>query len=227
MGAGSFRAYLAQPAEPARRAVVVLQEIFGVTRKIRGYCDLFARAGYTALAPDMFWRLEPELELSHSEADMAKALDLLGRFSDADAMSDIDACVNALRNRGASTVALVGFCLGGKLAALAAARGQADAAISFYGVGLEHHLQELRSVRCPLQMHFGGKDPYLPEAVRTAVAAALGGGSRRQLHVYPESGHAFFRPDLKDADSAVAWERSRAFLDSHLGDRKSTQEESA
>jgi carboxymethylenebutenolidase len=215
--AGSVRAYLAQPAEPARRAIVVLQEIFGVTRKIRAYCDLFARAGYTALAPDLFWRLEPDLELSHSEADVAKAFDLLGRFSDADALKDIDVCVSALRERGASAVAIVGFCLGGKLAALAATRERVDAAVSFYGVALERHPQELQGVRCPLQMHFGGKDPYIPEAARTAVAAALDPGYRRQLYVYPESGHAFFRPDLKDADSALAWERSKAFLDSHLG----------
>ncbi len=225
-GAGSFRGYLAQPAEPTRRAVVVLQEIFGVTRKIRGYCDLFGSAGYDALAPDMFWRTEPGVELSHSESDLAKAFSLLGRFSDSDAMKDIDVCIAMLKSRGAQKVAVVGFCLGGKLAALAAARGKADAAVSFYGVGLEKHLDALRRLRCPLQMHFGGKDSYVPEAARIAISAGLEERARGNMHVYPEAGHAFFRADLKDDDSAAAWSRTKAFLDSHLGDRKSTQEES-
>ncbi len=225
--AGSFRGYLAQPDAQSGRAVVVLQEIFGVTRKIRAYCDLFANAGYSALAPDLFWRLEPDLELTHSEADVAKAFDLLGRFSDADALSDIDVCVSALRNRGATAVAVVGFCLGGKLAAMAAARGKADAAVSFYGVGLEKHLDTLRRLRCPLQMHFGGKDSYVPEAARIAISATLEERARGNMHVYPEAGHAFFRADLKDDDSAAAWSRTKAFLDSHLGNRKSTHEESA
>ena len=219
--ADSFSGYLAEPAAPTGRAVVVLQEIFGVTRKIRAYCDLFAQAGYTALAPDMFWRIEPGMELAHSESDLAKALDLLKRFSDPEGLNDIDACVAMLRARGAKKVGVVGYCMGGKLVGLAAATGRVDAGVSYYGVGLEKHLDELRRVKCPLQMHFGAKDTYLPESARQAIAAALDERSRRQIYVYPEAGHAFFRPDLKGSDSALAWERTTAFFNLHLSDQSS------
>jgi carboxymethylenebutenolidase len=215
--AGAFEGYLAEPAQPTGRAVVVLQEIFGVTKKIRGYCELFAQAGYAALAPDLFWRQAPGVQLSHAEGDLKKAFQLLGGLDDGDALSDVQACVAELKKRGATKVAVVGFCLGGKLAALSAAGALADAAVSFYGVGLEKHLDDLRAVRCPMQMHFGGKDSYVPEAALAAIRGAV--PNPGNLHLYPEAGHAFFRPDLKDAESAAAWDRSRAFLNQHLANQ--------
>lgn len=219
--ADAFGGYLAEPATPTGRAVVIVQEIFGVTRKIRAYCDLFASAGYTALAPDMFWRFEHGMELSYSESDMAKALDLERRFNYADGLNDIDASVALLRARGANKVGAVGFCMGGRLVALAAAGGRVDAAVSFYGVGLENHLNELRGVQSPLQMHFGGKDTHIPERARAAISSALDEETRRHVHVYPESGHAFFRADLKDGDSLAAWRRAKDFLDLHLSESQS------
>ena len=214
--ADAFGGYLAEPAVPSGRAVVVLQEIFGVTRKIRSYCDLFARAGYTALAPDLFWRFEPGMELTYTESDLAKGLDLVNRFSDPDGLKDIDASIALLRARGARKVGVVGFCMGGKLVGLVAATGSADAAVSYYGVGLEKHLDQLAAARCPLQMHFGGKDGYLPEKARAAIEAALDERSRRNVYVYPEADHGFFRPDLKGEDSTLAWTRTKEFFDLHL-----------
>lgn len=215
-GDGSFDAAVATPANPNGHAVVVLQEIFGVTRKIRGYCEMFAREGYTAIAPDLFWRLERNLQLSYDEADIKRAMDLLARFDEARGQDDVKAAIDHLRKQGFRKVAVVGFCLGGKLATMATARGDADAAVGFYGVGLEHEQDALRTMGKPLQLHFGGKDEHIPQEVVTTVSAALSDVPNAEVHSYADGGHAFFRPDLKGTASPVAWDRTRAFLERHL-----------
>jgi len=213
---GVFDAAIAIPADPNGRAVVVLQEIFGVTRKIRGYCEMFAQLGYIAIAPDLFWRMDRGVQLSHDAGDIQRAFGYLKRFDEVAGLVDIDGCVAHLREQGMAKVAVVGFCLGGKLAALIAARGEADAGVAFYGVGLEQSLDALRDLSRPLQLHFGNDDAYAPPAAVASIEAALAGAANVELYRYEGAGHAFFRPDLKDAASPVAWDRTVAFLRRHL-----------
>lgn len=217
----SFDAYIAEPEQPNGCGIVVLQEIFGVTKKIRGYCDMFAAAGYVALAPDLFWRMQPNVELSYAEEDVAKAVGFLKRFDDAAALSDIAGSVVYLRDHGVDQVGLVGFCLGGKLAPLALAQGAGEVAIGFYGVGLDRHAEALASLRSPVQLHFGDKDTHMaPDAVATleSVAARC---SNVEVFRYVEAGHAFFRYDLRDEDSRTAYARMMKLLEAILPSRLS------
>lgn len=214
--AGSFDAYLAVPKNPNGCGIVILQEIFGVNQNIRRYCDLFAQHGYHAAAPDLFWRIEPGLELARDQADLAKAFDCLHRFDEAKGLDDVRACVGGLRGRGMKKVGAVGFCLGGKLAPLSSVRNDVDAAVAFYGVGLEKNLAELRLLSGPVQMHFGGKDDHTPKEVVSAIAEATSSLPNVEIHVYPDAGHAFFRSDLKDVDSSAAFGRVLPFLKQSL-----------
>ena len=118
---GTFSAAFVAPSAPTKRALIVLQEIFGVTQKIRRYCDLFARERLCRHVPDLFWRLEPGVELSHSEADIQRALGFLDRFDEDRALDDVKTCSQLLRRKGFTQIAVVGFCLGGKLAPLSLA----------------------------------------------------------------------------------------------------------
>lgn len=191
---GTFSAAFAVPSAPTRRALIVLQEIFGVTSKIRRYCELFARDGYAAMAPDLFWRLEPGLQLGYSEPEIQRALGLLGRLDEDRALDDVAACAALLRRQGYRQIGVVGFCLGGKLAPLSLARGAGDAAVVFYGVGLEQRCDVLRTIEQPIQMHFGDQDAHVPPAAVAMLESVA--KDRRNIEVlrYPEGGHAFFRP---------------------------------
>ena len=209
---GHFDAYVAKPEGETDRAVVVLQEIFGVTRKVRAYADMFAREGYLAVVPDLFWRMERGVELAYSEGDVKRAMDFLARYDESNGMDDVKCCIDRLSTERIPKIAVVGYCLGGKLAGLAAARGIVKAGVAFYGVGLEKNLEELSRAKSPLQMHFGAKDDFVPATAVTAIQKAVVSRTDMEVHVYPEGGHAFFRPDLKDPSSATAWPKVLAFL---------------
>jgi carboxymethylenebutenolidase len=217
----SFNAHISQPEQPNGCGVVVLQEIFGVTKKIRGYSDLFAAAGYVALAPDLFWRMQPDVELSYSEEDVAKAVGLLKRFDETAALSDIARSVAYLRDHGVEHVGLVGFCLGGKLAPLALAQGAGEVAVGFYGVGLDRHADTLASLRWPAQLHFGDQDTHMaPEAVTTLEGVAAR-NPNVEVFRYAEAGHAFFRYDLRDEASRTGYARMMKLLETTLPSRPS------
>ncbi len=187
-----FSAYVGVPEQPNGNAVIVLQEIFGVTPAIRKVADRFAEAGYLAFAPDLFWRVEPGLSLTHSKEDMARAFSILGSFSDDSAMQDIAATQAHIRGLPgfSGRIAAVGMCLGGKLAYLAAARLPLDSAIAFYGVGIEKHLEEASGIDCPLLMLFGGMDKYVSADARSQIADAT--DTRAELQIYPEADHGFY-----------------------------------
>ena len=210
---GTFSAAFVAPSAPTKRALIVLQEIFGVTQKIRRYCDLFARDGYAAMAPDLFWRLEPGVELSHSEADIQRALGFLDRFDEDRALDDVKTCSQLLRRKGFTQIAVVGFCLGGKLAPLSLARGTGEAAVAFYGVGLEQRSEVLRTITQPIQMHYGEKDQYVSMAALTALDEIAKDRRNIELFRYANGGHAFFRPDLKNEESQISHKRMLIFLD--------------
>ncbi len=208
-----FDAYVSVPAEPNGHAVIVLQEIFGVTPHVRAVADRFAADGYLTYAPDLFWRFAPGINLSHSKEDIAKAMGYLKAYKDSDGLIDIASTVRHIRARSgfAGQVAVAGLCLGGKLAYLAATGTDVDAAVSFYGVGIETRLDATSALQCPLMLHFGSQDPYVPDEALQAIAQALRSIPSAQLHVYPGANHGFYTRG-SESDIALARERTCAFL---------------
>ncbi len=216
VGSGShFDAYVSIPANPNGHAVVVLHEIFGVTPSMRMVADRFAQAGYLAVAPDLFWRVEPGLSLSHSKEDMARAFSILGGFNDDSAMQDIASTLAHIRKLPGfkGGIAVTGMCLGGKLAYLAAARMPLDAAIAFYGVGIEKHLDEAKGITSPTLMFFGGVDKYVSGQAREAIETAVKG--KAKVFVYAEADHGFYTRG-EAATVADAHQKALAFLSASL-----------
>lgn len=193
-GDGSFGAYLAAPAGTPRAAIVVIQEIFGVNQGIRRKCDKWAEHGYLALAPDLFWRLQPDVELDPDiEPEFNQALELMGRFDQDQGISDIEATIRAARARlpEGGKVGCVGYCLGGRLAYMTAARTDVDATVGYYAVGLDTLLHERNAIARPLLLHVAGDDGFVPPAVQARMHEALDGHPRVTLHDYPGEDHGF------------------------------------
>ena len=215
-GDGSFNAYVSEPARPNGHAVIVLQEIFGVTKHVRGIADRFAEDGYLAYAPDLFWRMEPGVELSHSKEDMQKAFGFVERYQDDDGLADIKSTARHIRSQAGFTgrIAAAGLCLGGKLAYLAATLPEVDAGVAFYGVGIEKRLDAAGALRAPLLMHFGDQDPYVSEEARALIAQAVA-GKDVQVHLYPGAGHGFYTRGAP-ADIDLARARTHSFLQQAL-----------
>ena len=193
---GSFKAYLALPAAGSGPGMMMLQEIFGISTYMKAMADLYAEEGYVAIVPDLFWRLEPGVSLDYSEAGFKKALELNGRFDSQTAIVDMTATVKALRAHPAvkGRVGALGFCLGGRLAVLAAAHSGIDAGISYYGVGIEKELAAVKAVKCPMALHFAEKDSYTPPAVIEQVRAGFKGKDDVEIYVYPDADHGFNSP---------------------------------
>jgi len=212
-----FAAYASMPAQPNGHAAIILQEIFGVTRTIRELADRYAAEGYLALAPDLYWRIEPGVELSHSKADIERAFQYLERFDEEAGLADIGrtaAHIRALEGfRGG--VAVVGLCLGGKLAFRCAARLEIDAAAVFYGVGVEDHLDEAAALRCPIVLHYGDQDRYASPDAQAKIESALRPRPGAAFYRYPGAGHGFYTRGEPEA-AALAHGRTTAFLHSAL-----------
>jgi carboxymethylenebutenolidase len=150
-GSGSFNAYLALPASGSGPGLVLAQEIFGVNATMREVADYYAEEGYVVLVPDLFWRQQPDVELGYTPQDWERAFGFYKGFDEALGVQDIQACLNALRQRpdvADGKAGVLGFCLGGKLAYLAACRTDTDAAVGYYGVGIEAALDEAERIRC-------------------------------------------------------------------------------
>lgn len=211
-----FAAYVSEPEVPNGQAVVVVQEIFGVTPHIREVADRYAHDGYLAIAPDLFWREEPGLSLTHSREDMQRAFKVLGQFNEDLGVQDIGRAVaHARAQQGITGVAVVGMCLGGKLAYLAAARLPVDACVAFYGVGIEKNLGEASAIKSPLLMFFAGKDKYAPPPVRQQIETVTAGNALVSVQVYEDADHGFYtRGALELIQSAHA--RANAFLRKNL-----------
>jgi carboxymethylenebutenolidase len=221
---GSFGGYLATPESGAGPGLILLQEIFGVNPHIREIADLYAEEGYVVLAPDLFWRMKPGIELGYSEDDFKTALSYYQRFDIDQAILDTSEALRALRANTACTgkVAALGFCLGGKLAYLAAARLPIDAAVSYYGVGIEENLSEAKSITCPIALHFASEDKFVPAAARAAVKQALAGNDGAEVYVYLGADHAFNnrqRETFHRPSASLANSRTISFLRRAIGPR--------
>ena len=220
---GGFTGYLTVPEAGSGPGLLIEQEIFGINASLREVADLYAEEGYVCLVPDLFWRMEPGVDLGYGDEDFAKAFDFYGRFDVDQALVDIGAALDALRARPECTgkAAAMGFCLGGKLAYLTAARHDVDAAVSFYGVGIEQSLDESGGIDCPLLMHFAGEDSFVPQEAVETITAHFAERSEVRSHVYPGVDHAFYnhaRSEVYHRPSAmVAHSRTIALLRRAIG----------
>ena len=195
-GSGQFAAYVAKPeGQGPWPAVVVVQEIFGVNANIRAVAEQYARDGFVALALDLFWRLEPGVELGYTEADRAKAYGLMQRFDVDAGIADIQSSIDALRADADcdGRVGVVGFCLGGKMAYLSACHTNADASVGYYGVGLDALLDRAARISKPLVLHIAEQDMLCPPEAQAAIVAGLQSQPLATSHLYPDVGHAFAR----------------------------------
>ncbi len=219
---GSFSGYLAVPAAASGPGIVLIQEIFGVNKVMRDLADGFAGGGYTVLCPDLFWRQEPGIQITdQSDAEWQQAFGLFKGFDEAKGVEDLIVTLDHLRNHEACTgkVGTVGFCLGGKLAFLMAARSDADCNVGYYGVGIENALDEAATISAPLTLHVAAQDEYCPAAAQQQIHAALDGNGRVTIHDYAGVDHAFARlggAHYDDDAATAAKGRTDAFFAQHL-----------
>lgn len=221
---GEFAAYLSRPTKPNGVAVVVLQEIFGVNGNIRSICDGFANAGFTAIAPDLYWRQDAGIMLDPAtEGGRMRAMELMKGLDRDQSVRDARAALEAAKEHvdGLIRSAAVGYCYGGGVAYLMASRGDVDAGISYYGTYIHTLLGEAPGLKGRLLLHIAGDDHLcLPDA-QTAIADALAPlGDKADVVVYDGAHHAFAREGgaTFDADAArQANDATRALLDDLVG----------
>jgi carboxymethylenebutenolidase len=218
---GAFSGYLATPDGAPKAGLVLIQEIFGVNAVMREIADAYAAQGYAALCPDLFWRLQPNVQLTDkTKAEWDRALALMGAFDVDKGIDDIDATIDYLRDTaGIKKVGAVGFCLGGMLAFLTAARTDVDASVGYYGINLDKRLDEVEKLAQPLLLHIAGKDRFVPPTTQEVVKAGLHNHPRVTIYSYENCDHAFARigGEHFDKDAAdLANRRTADFLRENL-----------
>jgi carboxymethylenebutenolidase len=220
---GAFSAYLARPATTPAAAVVVIQEIFGVNQVMRGITDGLAAQGYLAICPDLFWRIEPNIQLTdQSEAEWQRAFSLFNAFDVDAGIKDIAATIATIRKDPACNgkVGAVGFCLGGLLTYLTATRTDVDASAAYYGVGIDGRLAEAANLKKPLLMHIAEEDGFVPKEAQAKITAALKDDPRIEMHSYPGCDHGFARTAGQHYNAeatALAGQRTLDFFKRTLG----------
>ncbi|VTU31379.1 dienelactone hydrolase family protein [Variovorax sp. PBL-E5] len=221
-GSGTFRGYLALPSAGSGPGLVLAQEIFGINKTMRDVADYYAEEGYVVLVPDIFWRQEPNVELGYSEADWQRAFGFFQGFDEARGMEDIQTAITTLRGRTEvnGKVGVLGFCLGGKLAYLAACRTDADVSVGYYGVGIDAALGEADKITKPLVLHIAELDKFCPPEARDKIVKTLQGRDHVTLYVYPGMDHAFARvggEHYHKPSALMAHERSIGALKAAMG----------
>lgn len=218
----TFDAYVARPADTPRAAILVIQEIFGVNAGIRRKCDKLAEDGYLAIAPDLFWRLEPGVELDPDvEPEFQRALDLMGKFNQDQGIRDIEATIHYIRAKeGVAKVGCVGYCLGGRLAYMTAARTDVDASVGYYGVGIDGLLGEKHAIANPLLLHIPTEDGFVDKDTQKAIHEGLDDHPKVTLYDYEGLDHGFateFGKRRADEAAQLADSRTSEFFAQHLG----------
>ncbi|ANC86770.1 MULTISPECIES: dienelactone hydrolase family protein [Sphingomonas] len=222
-GKGRFDTYVAEPASTPRAAIVVIQEIFGVNAGIRSKCDRLAADGYLALAPDLFWQIAPGVELDPDVPDqMQRALDLMGQFDQDAGIRDIEATIRTARGMLAEggKVGVVGYCLGGRLAFMTAARTDVDASVGYYGVGIDGLLGEAHAIAHPVLLHIPQEDHFVDKDAQARMHAGLDDHAKVTLFDYPGEDHGFateFGQRRSDESANLADQRTASFFAAHLG----------
>lgn len=221
---GTFASFVARPSalQTNGASIIVLHEIFGVNDDVRATCNELADEGFVAIAPDLFWRESPGLDLnSWSEADWKRGLEIYASYDLDRGIRDVAALVRSARSlEGASgKVGVMGFCLGGLMTYLTAARLPIDAAVAYYGGGTEQHLGEANKIAVPLLVHLGEADEFISPQVQDSIKAALAGKPNVEIFSYPGCSHAFARhtgAHYDAAAAALANERTHHFFKEHL-----------
>ncbi len=221
-GEGSFKTYRATPIGEPKAAIIVVQEIFGVNAGIRKKADDWAALGYLALAPNMFWRFAPGWDVDPDIPEQsAQAFEVRTKFNPNKGVRDIEQTIRRARELmgGRDKVGVVGFCMGGRVAFLAATRTDADASVGYYGAGIDGFLGEAHAIARPLMLHFAEQDGFIPADVRAKIHAALDSNSHVAIHDYPDVDHGFadtFGKRRSDAAAQLADARTKAFFEEHL-----------
>jgi carboxymethylenebutenolidase len=219
---GDMGGYLASPSAGRGPGLVVIQEIFGVNKVMRDLADGFAARGYFALVPDLFWRIQPGVQLTdQTKEEWDQAFALMNKFDPHGGVTHIQSSIDHLRKHTGCTgkVGDVGYCLGGLLAYLSAARTDSDASVGYYGVNIQKFLGEAKNIKRPLMLHIAGKDGFTPPPAQKEIIDGLKGNSRVTVHVYPEMDHAFARVGGEHYDHAsaeLANTRTGTFFRQHL-----------
>jgi carboxymethylenebutenolidase len=220
---GAFGAYIARPKASPTSAIVVLQELFGVNADIRKHCDELAEQGFVAVAPDLFWRQEPGVDLNvTSEADWQHGLRLYGGYDRDAGVKDVKDTLNAVRNLPECNgkVAVLGYCLGALMVFLTAVRYGVDAAVAYHGGDTEKYLGEVDGLHAPMLMHLAEEDEFISKVAQAEIKAALAKKSNTTVYSYPGQNHAFTRHNgahYNAAAAALANGRTSEFLHRQLG----------
>ena len=220
---GAFSGYIARPAAAKAPAIVVIQEIFGVNAVMRGICDDLATQGYIAICPDLFWRIEPGVDITdQSDAEWKRAFELFNAFDIDAGVKDIAATIGLIRGEVGCNgrVGAVGFCLGGLLAFLTATRTDVDASVGYYGVGIERFTAESEKLASPVLLHIAEQDQFVPKVAQELIITALKNHPQVAIHTYPGRDHAFARKGgahFDAQDAAIAEGRTLDFFKKQLG----------
>jgi carboxymethylenebutenolidase len=219
---GAFAAYIARPEALPAPAVIVLQELFGVNADIREKCDELAEQGFIAVAPDLFWRQEPGVDLSvTSEPDWQHGLRLYEVYERNAGVRDIEDTADTAAKMPECTgkIAVLGYCLGALMTFLTAVRYRVGAAVAYHGGDTEKYLGEVDGLHAALLMHLGDEDEFISKAAQAEIKAALAGKPNTTIYSYPGQRHAFSRHNgahYNAAAAALANGRTSKFLNQHL-----------
>lgn len=220
-GGAFFDAYLARPPAGKGPGLVLFQEIFGVNEHIRTVAEQYALDGFVVLAPDIFWRSQRRVELDYEGEQRQRGIELATKLRGAEVGLDMVAAVAALRARpevDGGKVGAIGYCMGGRLAFLAAATAGVDAAVAYYGGGIQDQLDQAAAIQCPVQFHYAERDDHIPPTAVDKVRSAMH-GKATEVHVYRDAMHGFncwARGSYHAPSAALAHGRSLQFLASHL-----------
>ena len=190
---GQFEAYISHPPTGRGPGLLLVQEIFGVNEHIKAVADQYAADGYVVIAPDVFWRQAPRVELGYTAEGFEKGLALLAGLDIHRTGSDLQRTVEAVRHFDSCSglVGSVGFCMGGLLSYVAAARAGVDTAVCYYGGGIHNHLDLAADISCPLLFHFAAKDSYIPVAAVDAVRKTFSGRDNVRVITHSDVDHGF------------------------------------
>jgi carboxymethylenebutenolidase len=219
---GQFNAYIATPDVTPAPAIIVIQEIFGINQELRDKCENFAAKGYLAICPDLFWRIEPGIELSDSVPEqLQRAFHLFGEFDQKQGIKDLEATLKTLRalKECDGHVGAVGYCLGGKLAYMMAAETDINAAVSYYGVGLGAMLGEAEKIEEPILLHIAADDEFVPKDEQEQIIAAMEEHPKAEIYRYPGVEHAFARGNgmhYNEQAAKLANHRTAEFLSKNM-----------
>jgi len=226
-GAADFGAYMATPSGEAKAAIIVIPEIFGINAGIRQKCDKLAAKGYLAVAPDLFWRFAPGVELNPDvEEELNEAFGYFQNYDADNGVKDIEASIKAIRGgklvdgvAEIGKVGCVGYCLGGKLAYMAAARTDIDASVGYYGVGIDGMIDEADAIANPLMLHIPTADGFVDADAQAAMHKGLGNHGKVTLYDYDGLDHGFATEigERRDEEgAALADKRTAEFFAEHL-----------